>query len=88
MDLGATLCTRSSPDCEHCPLAKSCKAYAQGNPQDYPGKKPKKKLPRKNHLLSVDPQSQQGELLLQQNPPAGPLGRPLGVALSSLVEQS
>src|SRR5690606_6541720 len=30
MDLGATVCTRSKPACDHCPVADSCIAYAQG----------------------------------------------------------
>ena len=70
MDLGATLCTRSSPNCKQCPVVKHCKAYKQGNPQDYPGKKPPKKLPvRTTCFLMI--QNAEGELLLQQNPPAG-----------------
>jgi A/G-specific adenine glycosylase len=70
MDLGATLCTRSSPNCEHCPLASDCIAYRQGNQTQYPGKKPKKKLPiRSTFFLLI--QNPQGEILLQQNPPAG-----------------
>jgi A/G-specific adenine glycosylase len=70
MDLGATLCTRSSPNCTECPLMSSCIAYKQGNPKDYPGKKAKKKLPIKTAyflMLSND----DGELLLEQNPQAG-----------------
>ena len=31
MDLGATTCTRASPNCSQCPLVDSCIAYAQGN---------------------------------------------------------
>ncbi|MEE4192299.1 MAG: A/G-specific adenine glycosylase [Halieaceae bacterium] len=45
MDLGATLCTRSKPACELCPLADHCAAHASGTQADYPGKKPKKALP-------------------------------------------
>jgi len=70
MDLGATLCTRSSPSCEQCPLVQDCKAYQQGNPKDYPGKKPKKKLPvRTSCFLMIS--NTEGALLLEQNPPAG-----------------
>jgi len=70
MDLGATLCTRSSPSCSECPLMAHCTAYKQGNPKDYPGKKAKKKLPvRTTYFLML--RNQQGELLLEQNPPAG-----------------
>jgi A/G-specific adenine glycosylase len=38
MDLGATLCTRSRPQCEACPLQDICTAFAQGDPQRYPVK--------------------------------------------------
>ena len=70
MDLGATVCTRSSPSCERCPLSDNCVAYSQGKQAEYPGKKPKKKLPvRTSCFLLI--YNQQGELLLQKNPPAG-----------------
>jgi A/G-specific adenine glycosylase len=70
MDLGATLCTRSSPNCSECPLISSCIAYKQGNPKDYPGKKAKKKLPVKTAYFLIL-RNELGELLLEQNPPAG-----------------
>ena len=70
MDLGATLCTRSSPSCSECPLISSCIAYKQGNPKDYPGKKAKKKLPVKTAYFLIL-RNELGELLLEQNPPAG-----------------
>ena len=70
MDLGATLCTKTSPNCFECPLAIKCTAKAQGNPQDFPGKKPKKKLPTKNTVFLLLC-NEQGEFLLQQNPPSG-----------------
>ncbi len=70
MDLGATLCTRSSPNCEACPISADCIAYSRGQQTDYPGKKPKKKLPVKTTLFLLI-HNQQGELLLQKNPPTG-----------------
>lgn len=47
MDLGAMLCTRHSPRCVRCPVQEFCRAFAAGNPEDYPRKspaKPKKKV--------------------------------------------
>ena len=41
MELGATICTPRSPDCAHCPLAKSCKARARGNPEAFPSSRPR-----------------------------------------------
>lgn len=70
MDMGATLCTRSKPKCEICPLRDGCIACAKGNPQDYPGKKTKKALPEKSvQLLML--RNPAGDLLLQQRPNQG-----------------
>ncbi len=70
MDLGATLCTRSKPKCQRCPLTQMCVAKAQSDPVRYPGKKPKKTLPVKTvQLLMV--QNPAGEFLLEQRPPQG-----------------
>ncbi|HEY9034091.1 MAG TPA: A/G-specific adenine glycosylase [Pseudomonadales bacterium] len=69
MDLGATVCTRSKPRCDSCPLQSRCLALQQGNCNDYPGKKPKKNLPlRSTCLLLV---SHGDDILLQQRPPTG-----------------
>lgn len=45
MDLGATVCTRTKPNCRECPLTSGCTAKAQGATEQYPGKKPKKARP-------------------------------------------
>ena len=47
MDLGATLCTRSRPSCEICPIQTHCLAYTQGRQTELPHKKPKKDVPHK-----------------------------------------
>jgi A/G-specific adenine glycosylase len=70
MDLGATLCTRSKPDCQRCPMQTHCQAYALGQPGAYPGKKPKKNIPtRQTHWLVM--QNEVGEVLLEQRPQQG-----------------
>lgn len=70
MDLGATVCTRSKPNCGTCPLNDSCAAHHQGNAQDYPGKKPKKDKPVKSvQLIMV--RNEQGQWLLEQRPASG-----------------
>ncbi|WP_250461352.1 A/G-specific adenine glycosylase [Microbulbifer litoralis] len=69
MDLGATVCTRTRPRCDDCPLARACSARAQGNPQDYPGKKPRREKPvRSTTMLLLE---RDGEIYLQQRPPTG-----------------
>ena len=70
MDLGATICTRTKPDCCHCPLQKDCQAHQQGNYTDYPGKKPKKSLPEK-HTVMLLLLNNAGEVFMQKRPPAG-----------------
>lgn len=53
MDLGATLCTRSSPACQRCPLQTRCIACAQQRTQDLPVRKPKKIQPEKRAVMPV-----------------------------------
>ncbi|GMG86262.1 A/G-specific adenine glycosylase [Biformimicrobium ophioploci] len=70
MDLGATVCTRSKPRCGECPLARYCAAHQAGNPQEYPGKKPKKEKPvRAAQLLLV--LNDRGQIWLEPRPPSG-----------------
>jgi A/G-specific adenine glycosylase len=45
MDIGATLCTRSKPQCETCPLKKYCIAYQKNLTTILPVKKPAKTMP-------------------------------------------
>ncbi|AMG68481.1 A/G-specific adenine glycosylase [Providencia stuartii] len=69
MDLGAMVCTRSKPKCELCPLHLGCIAYANHSWQDYPGKKPKQKIPEKTAWFLI---MQQGDhVWLEQRPPSG-----------------
>jgi len=70
MDLGATLCTKSKPECLFCPMTEDCQARISGTQPAYPGKKPKKKIPtRDTHfIICVD---SQGRVLLERRPPSG-----------------
>jgi A/G-specific adenine glycosylase len=69
MDMGATLCTRSSPSCERCPMQPRCVAFATNRTRDLPVRKPKKATPEKNAVMLaiID----RGEVLLEQRPPSG-----------------
>lgn len=70
MDLGATVCTRSKPKCENCPLQGNCQAFQHDIPQNYPESKPKKIIPtRKTNWLVM--QSVDGKVLLEQRPNSG-----------------
>lgn len=51
MDLGATLCTRSKPNCQQCPIAQDCQAKLSGDlVTDWPKRRAKKAKPE----LQVD----------------------------------
>jgi len=69
MDLGATLCTRSSPSCERCPLQARCVAHATGRTRDLPVRKPKKTSPEKHATMLVIVDA--GQVLLEQRPDSG-----------------
>jgi A/G-specific adenine glycosylase len=73
MDLGATLCTRSSPACAKCPLAVDCEALAHGDQRSYPGKKLRKVMPVKStHFLIA--RNGAGEVWLEKRPASGVWG--------------
>lgn len=42
MDLGSMICTPQNPKCTLCPWIKTCVANAEGRPEFYPGKKPRR----------------------------------------------
>lgn len=69
MDMGATLCTRSKPDCARCPMQTRCVAYNTGRTAELPVRKPKKASPEKHAvmLLIIDDDA----VLLEQRPPTG-----------------
>lgn len=70
MDLGATLCTRSKPNCQACPLQADCQAHASATTELYPTKKPKKALPERSTYFLIISDSE-NRILLQQRPPTG-----------------
>lgn len=70
MDLGATLCRRAKPDCPQCPLRRDCLAHNQGDPLDFPGKKPRKRLPIKTLQMLII-QTPGGDIFLEKRPPSG-----------------
>lgn len=69
MDLGATICTRSKPKCEDCPLQKTCQAYAQNKVAIVPTSKPKKAIPHKETTMLMF--FNQNQVLLEKRPQSG-----------------
>ena len=70
MDLGATICTRTRPRCELCPLAASCQAYLTGTVAKFPASRAVKPLPVK-HCFMLFAENRVRQILLEKKPPAG-----------------
>ena len=56
MEFGALQCVPQNPDCNACPLSRSCEAFARNQVADLPRKLPKKKVRQRvfNYLVPVD----------------------------------
>jgi A/G-specific adenine glycosylase len=65
MDLGATLCRRTQPACNQCPVASGCSAREAGTQGSYPTARPKRVRPtRQTTMLLV--LNGAGQVLLQR----------------------
>jgi A/G-specific adenine glycosylase len=69
MDLGATLCTRSRPDCARCPVANDCIALARDDVERFPGRKPKKEKPLRETTMVLAVAD--GAVYLERRPASG-----------------
>lgn len=69
MDLGSSICTRSKPKCNHCPLNSTCKAFAENKTHVLPTPKPKKALPEKETTMLLIRMGKQ--VLLEKRPQKG-----------------
>lgn len=63
MDLGATLCKRSKPNCQACPVQKSCQAFSRNEVTRFPFSKPKKNKPVKQTYMLIE-ENAQGQIHL------------------------
>lgn len=70
MDLGATLCVRSKPQCLICPLNDSCLARQQGLQDSLPARPPRKAKPTKARLAWLLCQPD-GRIYLERRPESG-----------------
>ena len=73
MELGATVCTPTSPACPRCPLNAVCTAFATGEPERYPVSKKKKPVPHHDIAVGVIA-DEAGRVLVQQRPTDAMLG--------------
>lgn len=69
MDLGATVCTRSKPDCQRCPVRDTCVAQRESRQHELPTPKTRRAIPeRQTGMLILE---HDGTVLLQQRPAPG-----------------
>jgi A/G-specific adenine glycosylase len=69
MDLGATVCTRTHPACDRCPVARDCVALREGRIDELPAVRKRKSLPLKHATWLV--LLHKGAVLLERRPGAG-----------------
>jgi A/G-specific adenine glycosylase len=70
MDLGATLCRRTKPACQRCPVSADCRALLTGAVDRLPAPKPATRVSdRQLHMLIL--RDTAGRVLLEKRPPAG-----------------
>jgi A/G-specific adenine glycosylase len=70
MDLGATLCSRSKPDCARCPMKHDCQAFKHNMQTELPKSKPKKAIPlRYTRIILIE--TDDDHVLLEKRPPTG-----------------
>ena len=69
MDLGATVCTRTAPGCDACPVSGTCHARAANRIAEIPAPRPRKALPVKSVTWLL--LRGRGQILLEKRPPIG-----------------
>jgi A/G-specific adenine glycosylase len=73
MDFANAVCTPKMPDCSRCPLASSCRGYADGIAEQLPHKAAKPAKPRRRGVAFVAI-NQHGEVFVERRPDSGLLG--------------
>lgn len=69
MDIGATVCTRTRPACDRCPVADTCVALRENRIAELPGRKRRRESPLREIALFAA--ISKGEVLLERRPPTG-----------------
>jgi A/G-specific adenine glycosylase len=72
MDLGASICTPSSPKCSECPLALQCQSFKLGIQEERPVKKAKPEIP--HYTVAAAVIRSNGKVFIAQRPDKGLLG--------------
>lgn len=69
MDLGATLCTRSKPKCDVCPVRSDCVAFQSGRVSELPTPRPRKVMPERHTTFLLLMHG--NDILLEKRPGSG-----------------
>ncbi len=85
MDLGATLCTRASPDCAACPLSADCVARRDGLAAVLPARKTTRTRPLRAAVVLLCVR-RDGAVLLERRPASGLWGGLWGLPEAGSVE--
>ena len=67
MELGATVCTPRAPGCGRCPLRELCLAYAEGDPEVLPVRRPRRQVPHYEVAAAVTTRADGRVLVAQRN---------------------
>lgn len=70
MDLGAQICTPTSPKCLLCPVREYCMAFQEGNPEELPIKSKKTKTKKVKYDVFVV-KTKEGNYMLEKRPNEG-----------------
>ncbi len=85
MDLGATVCTPTGPQCPACPLRNHCVAYENGDPARLPVRKRARVVPEIGHVVAM---IRRGDSFLMTKRPPGGLWSGLWEFPNTVVENS
>jgi A/G-specific adenine glycosylase len=69
MDMGATLCSRSRPRCQECPVHSDCAAYQADRVAEFPAPRPKKVVPERQAIFLLAMHG--SDILLEKRPATG-----------------
>jgi A/G-specific adenine glycosylase len=73
MDLGATVCSRSSPACTVCPMSNGCVAALEGRQEELPGRKLRRARGSREATLLIAETDSEGSIavLVERRPTVG-----------------
>ncbi|WP_153464566.1 MULTISPECIES: A/G-specific adenine glycosylase [Sediminibacillus] len=85
MELGALVCTPTTPSCMLCPVQSHCRAFAEGVQQDLPVKTKAKKQKQVGYFAFLV-KDEQGNYLIEQRPDTGLLASLWQFPMAPLAE--